>query len=149
VTETPGRRKEGVRAIAALLACLVLLICSVLVACGSGDEDDDGRAAAPGPQGASVTVSFQPKGPDGPSKRTRIECERLGEGSERCRNLARLTAEQLAPVPPDVACAERYGGPAQARVTGVVRGERVDARFNRTDACETRRWNDNAALLEP
>ena len=129
------------RASAALIACLTL------AACGSDGGDDDGRPAAPGPQGASLTVRVQPKGPDGPSKRTRIECERLGEGSETCRSLARLTAEQLAPVPADVACAERYGGPAQARVTGVVRGERVDARFNRTDACETRRWNDNAALL--
>jgi hypothetical protein len=137
-----------VRAIAALLACPALLVCLVLAACGSDGDDDDARPAAPGPQGASLTVSIQPKGPDGPSKHTRIECERLGEGSEACRTLARLTAEQLAPVPPDVACAERYGGPAQARVTGVVRGERVDARFNRTDVCETRRWNDNAALLE-
>ena len=130
------------RAPAALIACLTL------AACGSDGKDDDGRPAAPGPQGASLTVSVQPKGPDGPAKRTRIECEQLGEGSEECRGLAELTAEQLAPVAPDVACAERYGGPAQARVTGVVRGERVDARFNRTDACETERWNENAALLE-
>jgi hypothetical protein len=130
------------RALAALIACLAL------AACGSDGENDDGSPAAPGPQGASLTVSVEPKGPDGPAKRMRIECERLGEGSEECRGLAKLTAEQLAPVPPDVACAERYGGPARARVTGVVRGERVDARLNRTDACETQRWNDNAALLE-
>ena len=129
------------RPAAALLACLTL------VACGSGDEDDDGRTAAPGPQGASLTVTVQIKGPDGPTTRTRIECERLGEGNETCRRLAKLTARQLAPVPPDVACAQIYGGPAQARVTGVLRGERVDARFNRTDACEIERWKDNAALL--
>ena len=89
-----------------------LIVCLTLAACGSDGDDDDGRQAAPGPQGASLTVIVQPKGPDGPSKRARIECERLGEGSEKCRSLARLTAEQLAPVPPDVACAERYGGPA-------------------------------------
>jgi len=142
VTNQALARIRSMRAPAALIACLTL------AACGSDGDDDDGRPAAPGPQGASLTVIVQPKGPDGPSKRARIECERLGEGSEKCRSLARLTAEQLAPVPPDVACAERYGGPAQARVTGVVRGERVDARFNRTDACETQRWNDNAALLE-
>jgi hypothetical protein len=124
-----------------------LIVCLTLVACGSGDEDDDGRTAAPGPQGASLAVTVQTKGPDGPTRRTRIECERLGEGNKTCRGLAKLTVRQLAPVPPDVACAQIYGGPAQARVTGVLRGERVDARFNRTDACEIERWEDNAALL--
>jgi hypothetical protein len=130
------------RAAASLIACLTL------VACGSGDEDDGGGAAAPGPEGASLSVTVQTRGPDGPAKRTRIVCERLGEGSAQCRRLGELTAEQLAPVPPDIACAEIYGGPAHARVTGVLRGERVDARFNRTDACEIKRWNENAALLK-
>jgi hypothetical protein len=129
------------RLAAALIACLSL------VACGSGDEEDDGRAAAPGPEGAGLTVTVQPRGLNGPTRRTRLDCERLGEGSERCRRLGGLTAKQLAPVPPDVACAEIYGGPARARVTGELRGERIDARFNRTDACEIKRWNDNAALL--
>jgi hypothetical protein len=129
------------RTAAALIACLTL------VACGSGDEEDEGTTAAPGPEGASLTVVVQPKGPDGPTRRTRIECERLGAGSERCRRLADLTAKRLAPVPPDIACAEIYGGPARARVTGLLRGKRIDARFNRTDACEIKRWNDNSALL--
>jgi hypothetical protein len=129
------------RVAAALIACLTL------VACGSGDERDDGRAAAPGREGASLIVKVQPKGPKGPMRRTRIECERLGEGRERCRRLGDLTVKQLAPVPPDIACAEIYGGPARARVTGKLRGERIDARFNRTDACEIKRWNDNSAIL--
>ena len=126
---------------AALIACLAL------VACGSGDEDDDGGGAAPGPEGASLTVVVQPKGPGGPAKRTRIECERLGEGSQTCRALGNLTAKRMAPVPATVACAQVYGGPAQARVTGELRGQRIDARFSRTNACEIKRWNENARLL--
>jgi hypothetical protein len=141
VTKGAGARIDNMRAAAALIACLTL------VACGSGDEGEDGRTAAPGPEGASLTVKVQPKGPEGPTRRTRIECERLGEGSERCRRLGDLTAKRLAPVPPDIACAEIYGGPARARVTGELRGERIDARFDRTDACEIKRWNDNSALL--
>ena len=128
------------RPVAAILACLFL------GACGSGDKDD-GSAQAPGPEGASLTVTTQPKGPGGPTKRTRIECERLGEGSAQCRRLATLTVKQMAPVPPTVACAQVYGGPAQARVTGELRGAKVDARFSRTNACEIKRWNDNSALL--
>jgi hypothetical protein len=124
-----------------------LIACLTLVACGSDDEGEDGRTAAAGPEGASLTVKVQPKGPKGPTRRTRIVCERLGEGSELCRRLGDLTAKRLAPVPPDIACAEIYGGPARARVTGELRGERIDARFDRTDACEIKRWNDNSAVL--
>ena len=131
------------RTAAALIACMTL------VACGSDDNGEDGRTAAPGLEGASLIVKVQPKGPKGPTRRTRIECERLGEGSERCRSLGDLTARRLGPVPPDIACAEIYGGPARARVTGELRGERIDARFDRTDACEIKRWNDNSALLGP
>ncbi len=132
------------RPAAAIFACLAL------AACGSDSEDDaEGGRACPGPQGASLTVSVQPKGPDGPTERRRIVCERLGEGNATCRSLGELTVKRLAPVPATVACAEIYGGPDTARVTGELRGEKVDARFNRTDACETKRWNDNAALLDP
>ena len=131
------------RATAALLACLCL------AACGSGDGDEDGRTAAPGPEGAVLTVTVQPKGADGQVKRTRIECERLGEGSETCRRLAGLTSRRIAPVPPTTACAQIFGGPARARVVGELRGETIDARFSRADACEIKRWDDNAALLDP
>ena len=126
-----------------------LIACLTLVACGSDDNGEDGGTAAPGPEGASLVVKVQPKGSQGPTRRTRIECERLGAGSERCRSLGDLTAKRLAPVPPDIACAEIYGGPARARVTGELRGERIAARFDRTDACEIKRWNDNSALLGP
>jgi hypothetical protein len=131
-----------VRANAALLACLCF------AACGSGDGEEGGRDAAPGPEGAALTVTVQPKGSDGPAKRTRIECERLGEGSETCRRLAGLTAKRIAPVPPTTACAQIFGGPARARVVGELRGERIDARFSRADACEIKRWDENAALLD-
>lgn len=137
------------RVTAALTVCLVAIAGLALVACGSGDGEEDGREAAPGPEGAGLTVTVQPKGADGPAKRIRIECERLGEGSETCRRLAGLTAKRIAPVPPTTACAQIFGGPARARVAGELRGERIDARFSRADACEIKRWDDNAALLDP
>lgn len=129
-------------------AAALAIACLTLVACGSDGADEDTVPQAPGPEGASLTVVVQPKGPDGPAKRTRVECERLGKGSQTCRALADLTARRMAPVPPTTACAEIYGGPATARVTGELRGEKVDARFSYTDACQIKRWNDNADLLE-
>lgn len=149
VTETVARRNRSMRVTAALTVCLVAIAGLALVACGSGDGEEDGREAAPGPEGAGLTVTVQPKGADGPAKRIRIECERLGEGSETCRRLAGLTAKRIAPVPPTTACAQIFGGPARARVAGELRGERIDARFSRADACEIKRWDDNAALLDP
>ena len=114
-----------------------------LSACGS-DDDDDGGARAPAPAGAALSVVVQRQGADGPSDRRRVECERLGAGSAACRG---LSLEQLAPVPPETACAEIYGGPASARVRGVVDGRRIDARFSRVNACEIERWDRNVALL--
>ena len=142
MTKQAAGRIQAMRpAAAALLACLCL------GGCGSDDKGENGSTQAPGPEGASLTVTVQPQGPDGPTRRTRIECERLGEGSAECERLAKLTAKRLAPVPPTVACAQIFGGPARARVTGELRGETVDARFSRTNGCEINRWNDNAALL--
>jgi hypothetical protein len=58
-----------------------------------------------------------------------------------------LSPERLAPVPEKIACTSIYGGPAVARVTGTLRGEGVDARFNLTNGCEIARWKRNRELL--
>jgi hypothetical protein len=92
-------------------------------------------------------VTVRPEGDDGPVRRRHIECARLGEGSATCRRLAGFTAERLAPVSPQTACPEIYGGPAEARVRGELLGERVDARLDRTNGCEMNRWDRNRALL--
>src|SRR5688572_24597028 len=117
---------------AAAVACLLTL----LTGCGEDDEDaGGGRASA----AAELTVTVRPSGPGGPERTRSIECERVGPdaGDPVCRA---LTAARLAPVAPATACAEIYGGPATARVSGTLRDERVDARFNRVNACEIARW---------
>ena len=121
---------------------VTIALAAGLSACGS--DDDDSGAPAPAPEGAVLSVVVQPKGSDGPSERRRVECERLGGGSTACRG---LSLERLAPVPPETACAEIYGGPAVARVRGVVDGKRIDERFSRVNACEIERWDRNVALL--
>jgi hypothetical protein len=135
-----------VRPVAAAVCWLALA--GGLAACGS-DDDGGGGGDAPraGPEGARLSVIVRPEGPDGPSERRRVQCERLGEGSADCRRLAGLTVRRLAPVSPETACAEIYGGPAEARVHGELRGEPVDARFSRVNACEIERWDRNMALL--
>jgi hypothetical protein len=122
---------------------------TLLAACGDGDDEGDAGGGGATPLAADLNVIVRPDGPDGPVRERRIECERLGPGSEDavCRRLAGLTPARLAPVPRLTACTSIYGGPAVGRVTGTIRGEPVDARFSREDGCQINRWDRNADLL--
>ena len=123
-----------------------------LFAAGCGDDEDEGgRAPAPAPAGAEaadLTVTVHPNGPAGLVRTRQVECGQLGAGAEQkiCR---RLTAEQLAPVPSNMACTAIYGGPSVARVKGTLRGEPVDERFSLEDGCQIARWERNRDLLGP
>jgi hypothetical protein len=66
-----------------------------------------------------------------------------------CRELARLGWRAFAPVSPDMACAELYGGPQAAIVTGRVQGRRVWVRLTRIDGCQIDRWDRVPSLLPP
>ena len=70
--------------------------------------------------------------------------------------LARI--EQIAkegPQPPDPArdegraCAQIYGGPETAVVTGTIDGDAVKRRFTRTNGCELADYKRAAGLLQP
>lgn len=67
-------------------------------------------------------------------------CERLG-------GFAREGKDPFAPVPAGGLCAQVYGGPVTARVTGTWQGRRIDARFSRSDGCEIARWENAEPLL--
>jgi hypothetical protein len=120
----------------------------VLVA-GCGGDDAAEPKGSGGEPAATLTVTVRPDGPDGDARRRTIECEELGPKASEpaCRRLAGLTAEQLAPVPAGTACTQIYGGPGVARVTGELRGRRVDARFELSNGCEIERWDRNRVLL--
>lgn len=90
-------------------------------------------------------------GPNKPARRFRLQCNPLGgnlpHGDRACYFLA-VMPRPFAPVPPDTACAQVYGGPQVARVQGRLRGRAVDATLRRTDACETARW-ERVSFLFP
>ena len=99
----------------------------------------------------SLRITVWPEGPAKPSQVWTLRCNPLGgtvpHGDRACFQLARGGIKLFAPVPKDRACAEIYGGPAVARVRGRMRGRPVDARFNRTDACQIERWDRVGFLL--
>ncbi len=111
-----------------------------------------GTASRPGTDGAGTTdlrilVSRQP----GAGRHTyTLRCGPPGGTHPRpaaaCRLLRRLP-HPFAPLPANAMCAEIYGGPQTATVTGTWRGEPVHAQFRRTNGCEIARWDRHAALL--
>ena len=64
-----------------------------------------------------------------------------------CTVLSRVGRAAFAPVPKMTACTEIYGGPAEARVRGLVAGRRVGARLRLTNGCEFARWNRVRAVV--
>ena len=129
-------------------------MCTVaLAAAGCGGDDDGGGDGKP-PASAdddranlSVVVRADESGTR--VRRVQVACDPIGPDAsdETCRRLGGLTKADLAPVPDETACAEIYGGPAVATVTGTLRGEPVRARFSLTDACQIERWRRNRELL--
>ena len=59
-----------------------------------------------------------------------------------------MAEHQHAPVEPDTACTQQFGGPETGSLRGQVRGKAIDARFSRTNGCEIARWDKVAPLLE-
>jgi hypothetical protein len=66
-----------------------------------------------------------------------------------CRRLRDLRGTAFAPTPRGRACAQLFGGPMTALVTGVYEGRRVWARLSRVDGCAIARWDLVAFLFPP
>ncbi len=66
-----------------------------------------------------------------------------------CRRLTAASVRLFAPLPPDMACTQIYGGPQMARVIGTIAGKRVWATFSRTDGCQISRWERLSPWLLP
>ena len=115
---------------------VLLICCLVLSACGGTDPEPEAQQeSAPKRKETRLVVEVRPTRDD-PAKRRVVM--KLPAG---------VTAADFAPVPADTACAEIYGGPASARVDGVLDGKPLHATFNRTNACEMERWDRVSELL--
>jgi hypothetical protein len=121
------------------LACLVALL---VAGCGA---DEERPAAAPAL--ADLTVRVDRDGDGGkPARTAQVRCAAPGD-SPACRAVAALKASELEPPAGGVACSQLYGGPETARITGTLRGKRVDASFSRENGCQIARWEAAAPVL--
>jgi subtilisin inhibitor-like len=71
----------------------------------------------------------------------------LPHPARACSKLAAIE-NPFAPLPPDVACTDIYGGPRRAVVVGLYRGRSIYATFTRIDGCQISRW-DRVRFLFP
>jgi len=72
----------------------------------------------------------------------RIRCP-----GDHCGVTRTLEQSDFAPTPPGIAYSMIYGGPETATVKGTLRGKEIDAKFSRTDGCQTSRWRRVQELL--
>ncbi|MCX9191930.1 hypothetical protein C3Y87_10980 [Carbonactinospora thermoautotrophica] len=57
--------------------------------------------------------------------------------------------DPFAPTPRDMLCAEIFGGPQTATISGTWRGKPVNASYSRVNSCEIARWDRLKPVLEP
>jgi hypothetical protein len=96
---------------------LAVVFAGLLVFCGGSG---DALAPEAGDRVAGLRVTVRPEGSAGPEWVPRVECAVLGEEAidPRCRVLGGLGPGDLDPGPRRAACAQVYGGPGTAQVTG-------------------------------
>ncbi len=114
-----------------------LLVIAVLglAGCGSQEPAPNGQGATT-PDATRLVINVWPEGKAARSERRVVTSVPKA-----------IRADDFAPVPRGTACAEVYGGPAEAEVTGRLRGRPINAKFNRVNACEIARWDRVDALL--
>lgn len=135
------------RGIGALLPMLALTPVLIMLVVGVSDAPSAGSATSlrvtywedGSRPGSSVTWTLRCNPPRGSLPRRAVACRRLAAGGSTL----------FAPIPPDTACTEIYGGPQQARVVGTISGKRIWTTFTRTNGCEIGRWNRLSPWLLP
>jgi hypothetical protein len=125
---------------------LPLLLTASLAACGS---DEATPSAGGDDQLAALTVTVDKDGAKGSAepKTLELECAEPTD-SPACGAAAGVSAADIRPPSGDTACTTIYGGPEEATIKGTIRGDEIDASFNRTDGCEIARGEKVQALLD-
>lgn len=100
-------------------AVLVAIITTTLAGCG-------GRDVGPGTGGPAIELSIE-----------------VGTAD------ASATKAATSGIPADRVCTQVYGGPDAAHVTGRLRGQVIDTRFDRSNGCAIAEWDLLQALLGP
>jgi hypothetical protein len=150
-----SRRRAPHAVLAAALGTVVAVTTVAAVALAGAADRAGGVSprAADGPVRLTVTFTRQP----GARRVAHLRCtaaQASADGFLRdlgprraCAHARRIAGLLAADADPNRACAEIYGGPERARVTGRIGGRRIARGFARTDACEIADWRRAVPLL--
>jgi Subtilisin inhibitor-like len=99
----------------------------------------------------SLQITVWPEGPGKGSFGMSLTCDPAGgthpSAARACAHL-RTIDDPFGPLPTDMPCVLKQSGPEVAVVRGSYRWKPVETRFDRSDSCETRRWERVAILFE-
>jgi hypothetical protein len=115
--------------------------------------------ATPAPPAAphtALTITIAHSTVPGHDGRFTLSCHPSGgthpDPVNACAKLDQLAGSggnPFAAVPLTTMCSQIFGGPATAQITGTWAGHPVSASFNRTNGCQTTRWNNLLPVLSP
>jgi hypothetical protein len=130
--------------VATLRLIAVLL---ALTACG----EQSGDVVDPAPT-SELTITVRAT-KETPAETWTLTCEPPGGDHPRaetaCRALQNASRDPFTPVPKSMLCAQVYGGPQTATITGMWLGTPVNASYRRTDGCQIARWDAIADVVGP
>jgi len=133
-----------------ILPLLCVALAALLFGASASGGEERTRVTSAAETSLSITAWPQGRGQGKPSRRWTLRCGPVGgtlpNRISACRSLGSL-AKAFAPVPPDTACTEIYGGPAEALVAGRHGDRRIWTRFRRNDGCHIDRWNRHRFLF--
>ena len=135
--------RSGSTGAAVLAAALVLTGC--LAACSSPAAPTPASPSSP-PTAADDASELTITVDDGQGSTTtwQLTCKPAAgthpSPEAACDELVQNAATALPAVPQDKFCADVYGGPHTATIVGVWKGNNVNSRFSRVNACESARW---------
>jgi len=127
------------------VALLVVALGLGAAACG----DDDAADSEPLDE-TELTITLDPDGPGGEAEpqEAKLVCPGANAPRDACEEVGALPASAAAPVPPQTACTEIFGGPDVVRITGTLNGDEVDTELTRANGCEIERFERFVPLLE-
>ncbi len=118
---------------------LPLLLVAVLAGCGG---------SGPAQPRYDLTISFWPGGRGSVARTATLTCDPNGgthPSAEAACSALLAHPDALRPVPPDTACAEIFGGPQLATISGA---NGVHALLSRANSCEIARWDALSAVVQ-
>jgi hypothetical protein len=99
----------------------------------------------------SLQITVWPEGRGRNSSGASLTCDPAGgthrSATRACAQL-RTIDDPFGPLPLELPCVLKKSGPEVAVVRGSYRGKPVETEFDRSDSCETRRWERVAILFE-